>query len=345
MIRLRLTLLATAAAAALAVASPADASAPYWTQKPELFVQGGRLFVSNGGWSSNSGTPTKVAFRFLRDGVVVKGLRGAVPQSTQPHQFLPNVAPDDSGAQYYALSAADAGRCFVAQAWGGIRSTYRTADGSLLYDVWEWGHLNSFGAPAVTNQVCVGRDGLAAAAPAPVADAPLSVVPSVLSASANAPYSGRIGVAGGGAGFTFRAVADSLPRGVTLSPDGTVSGSPDMGPGQYPFTVAVSHPSGLAGTVELVFTILPARMAFAARPLPTATRGRLYRARFVVTGGSAPYRFRIVDSRLPRGLRLLATGVVTGRAAHSGRFRFTVEARDATGMTVRKQYTLLVRRR
>ncbi|MEP6979015.1 MAG: hypothetical protein ABI948_13260, partial [Thermoleophilia bacterium] len=152
----RLTLLAALAAAALVVAAPAVASEPYWTQAPDISLQGDRIQASNGGWSSNSGPVTKILYRFLRDGVVVKGLAGNVPKNSPPDQTLPGVMPDDPNANVYILTSADAGHCIVAELWGGTRSTYTYADGTLAYDLWEWGHLNSFGVPAVTNQICLG---------------------------------------------------------------------------------------------------------------------------------------------------------------------------------------------
>jgi len=89
-----LSLLATIVVA-LAVAVTANANEPFWTQQPDLTLQGGRLYASNGGWTSYSGPVTRNLYRFLRDGVVVKALTGDLPKSTPPDLALPGVTPDD----------------------------------------------------------------------------------------------------------------------------------------------------------------------------------------------------------------------------------------------------------
>src|SRR5712692_251442 len=153
----RFAALTATAALALVAAAPAFANEPFWTQAPSLSLQGNQLVAGNGGWQSYSGPVNKYVFRFLRDGVSVKGPADVVPSSTPGEAPLPaGTYPDDPTANIYPLTSADAGHCFVLEVWGGIHSVYYRTDGSLAYDAWEWGHLDSFGNPAVTSPVCVG---------------------------------------------------------------------------------------------------------------------------------------------------------------------------------------------
>jgi hypothetical protein len=442
----RLSTLIATAALALAAAGPALANEPFWTQRPNLTVQGNQLYASNGGWYSYSGPVTKILYRFLRDGVVVKGLAGDVPKSTAPSVSLPGVTPDDPNAPYYALTAADNGHCFVAEVWGGTHSEYVYADGTVAYDVWEWGHLNTFGAPAVTNQVCVG-DAVPApgpptvAPPAPPAPTPppppppappklafttswipngsvgadyssalrvehgtsvsfsvsggslppglslsatgvlsgtptaagtynftvtasdtvavaasqsfaiqigapaLSLGPQVLrGARADVAYSQQLVVLGGFAPYAYSVTAGALPKGMTLTVGGLLSGTPDATAGNYTFTVSAVDRYSLTTSLQLVLTVLPPRMRFDLPALPQGIRGRVYEAEITASGASAPYAFRIAADALPAGLVLDASGRLHGRPTRIGSFAFTVQATDANGVTRLHRYALRVRR-
>ena len=90
-----------------------------------------------------------------------------------------------------------------------------------------------------------------------------------------------------------------------------------------------------------------------ALELPTARQGRPYeRQTLSVSGGAAPYRFRIrppVSDLLseraapPPGLKLSDDGVIAGEPKRGGVYRFTVEARDANGEIGLAEYIIAVR--
>ena len=349
----RLLPVLVAGIAALCAASPAVANEPFWTQRPDLTLQGNRLYASNGGWSSYSGDVQKNLYRFLRDGVVVKGLGGTVPKSTTPGVSLPGVTPDDPDAPYYTLTGEDAGHCFTAEVWGGIRSTYYTADGTLVYDVWEWGHLNVFGQRAVTNPVCVGGTPEPPPPPPPPAEPPappfvyvppISLGPQTLrGARANLPWSQQLVAIGGSGSYTFSLVGGTLPNGISLGADGMLSGTPDAPAGRYPFTFGATDAGGRTASLEVVFTVLPPRVSFVTTSLRTARVGKRYGMSFEVTGGSSLRTFSVVAGRLPKGVVLDAGGALSGRPRKAGRYGFTVEVRDANGVVRRHFFSLLVR--
>jgi hypothetical protein len=77
-------------------------------------------------------------------------------------------------------------------------------------------------------------------------------------------------------------------------------------------------------------------------PLPAARAGRAYAARLVAKGGTAPYRWQVTSGPLPRGLRLLANGRITGTPKRPGRSRFTFRAIDADGQSATRAATLVI---
>lgn len=93
----------------------------------------------------------------------------------------------------------------------------------------------------------------------------------------------------------------------------------------------------------------PAATPPAARPvrittfsLPNAVEGRRYSARLRAHGGKPPYHW-IALTGLPRGLKLLGTGLLAGIPSRAGIFRMSVEVKDATRATAKGRITLRVR--
>jgi hypothetical protein len=428
--------------AALALAGTASASAPFWTQKPTLSVEGGQLYAANGSWASYSGPVTHYVFRFVRDGATVQG-PDSVPRSTTPDVIPVNTYPLVPNAMYYTLTSADNGHCFVAQVWGGIRSTYQYADGTYAYDLWEWGSQSLAGEGATTNQVCIGGTPTPPPAPTPPAPAPtpppppppppppklafvgsptakgmvgldyvgqfavqngtsvsyalaagslppglslstngvvtgtptkagfytftvratdpiatavegafslqidaptLVIAPQILrGCRANQPYTQQLSVFGGYAPYTYSVLAGELPKGLELSADGTLAGTPDAPAGQYAFTVGTTDKYGLTARLDLVFTVLPPKMSIDTATIANAVRGRVYTASIVASGGSEPYTFSVVSGKLPPGIKLAPDGTIGGRPTRAGGFGFTVQATDANGVTRMHYYGLRVR--
>jgi hypothetical protein len=81
-----------------------------------------------------------------------------------------------------------------------------------------------------------------------------------------------------------------------------------------------------------------------ATPLPAARAGRPYAARLVANGGTAPYHWQVTSGPLPKGLRLLANGRITGIPKRPGRSRFTFRVLDANGQSATRVATLVIAR-
>jgi hypothetical protein len=92
---------------------------------------------------------------------------------------------------------------------------------------------------------------------------------------------------------------------------------------------------------SLNFTI-QASLVIQPDTLPDATAGRPYSIRFLPNGGLQPYTWQAFG--LPSGFLLdAATGVLSGTPTDAGSIAFSVQLRDATGASVIKNYSLLVR--
>jgi len=86
--------------------------------------------------------------------------------------------------------------------------------------------------------------------------------------------------------------------------------------------------------------------------LQDAEQDQAYTARTVVVGGNSPYTISITAGSLPAGLTLgdhtdpntgiTSLGVLSGTPAAGGDYAFTVQATDASDVTVSKSYTLHV---
>ncbi len=177
-----------------------------------------------------------------------------------------------------------------------------------------------------------------------LAASPPVIAPQVLRGGrANQPYSQQLSVYGGYAPFSFSLVGGVLPKGMRLSRNGLLAGTPDAPTGEYAFTVEATDKYGLTTTLTLVFTVLPPRMRFVTEMLPHGVRSRAYRAVLAVSGGGEPYAFTVVAGALPRGLVLGSNGTLHGRPARAGTFSFTVQATDANAVVRRHYYSLLVR--
>jgi len=80
-------------------------------------------------------------------------------------------------------------------------------------------------------------------------------------------------------------------------------------------------------------------------PLPPALVGQQYSTHLVADSGAAPYRWRSLSGPLPRGLRLLADGAITGVPRLPCRVPVVFQVTDASGAvaTVREMLVVLAK--
>jgi hypothetical protein len=114
--------------------------------------------------------------------------------------------------------------------------------------------------------------------------------------------------------------------------------------GTFPVVLTVTDASGATAEVTVTLTVAP-KLRITTTGIGRARVGNTYRLALVSSGGVGATRWALAAGTLPRGLKLdTATGVVSGKAARSGRFRFTVVVTDSLGAKSAMTYTLRVAR-
>jgi Putative Ig domain len=89
----------------------------------------------------------------------------------------------------------------------------------------------------------------------------------------------------------------------------------------------------------MVETLNP--LTVTSEPVQHVRVGRRFSLHLAVTGGIAPYEWRVTRRALPRGLHLLAGGVLDGAPAKPGRTVVNLQVTDAAGTTARLSLDLV----
>ena len=186
--------------------------------------------------------------------------------------------------------------------------------------------------------------GVVAGAPATVHvhNAPMVVLPDTLAdAGTGVPYTATFAAGPGLEPFTFAVTGGALPPGLTLAPDGALSGTP-LAEGVFAFTVTATDAGGCDG--NRAYTLEVTCPPIAALP-PTLTHAPLnvpYEASLTASAGTPPFVFAVTSGALPPGLALSAEGLLSGTPTTPGTFPFRVEITDATACEGGTDYTITV---
>ena len=139
-------------------------------------------------------------------------------------------------------------------------------------------------------------------------------------------------------GFVF---GGSLPAGLTLGTDGTISGTPTAA-GTYTFAVQATDALGVPSFIDVQIAIADPALTIKAPANPIS--GQSYADTFGVTGGTHPYSWTLVSGAPPAGLTLdkffHLTGMPTAPVGTSS--TMTVKVTDLAGATATKTITLTV---
>jgi hypothetical protein len=151
-------------------------------------------------------------------------------------------------------------------------------------------------------------------------------------AAAGQSYQASLNAVGGSAPYTFTS-ASSLPPGITIWPNGLVSGS-STAAGSYPFDVTVREAYGQTFTQACNLNVTPSVLHITtACPLPDAQLGQSYSAQVQAAGGVAPYQFDFLGY-LPNGLQSASDGTLSGTPTALGGDAFLVAVTDSQNKTV-----------
>src|SRR5271165_3047706 len=152
--------------------------------------------------------------------------------------------------------------------------------------------------------------------------------------------------------FTVTADGDSpitdaetgaLPAGVTLSPDGTLSGTPAFGTaGTYPIDVTATDANANTATQTFTLTVAPGNPVITSAAATTFTENA--QGTFTVTAdGDGPFTYAETGA-LPAGVTLSPDGTLSGTPAFgtAGTDTIDVTATDANANTATQTFTLTV---
>ena len=155
---------------------------------------------------------------------------------------------------------------------------------------------------------------------------PYSVTLTALSVTNTNP------VQGSPAQATWSVQSGNLPAGVTLSPQGVLSGTP-TGEGSFTFVVRAVGGGDTSDTETETLTVRQALVAtspFRGAALK-AEVGIPYTAAITATGGSGTYSYALASGTLPEGLQLGTDGTLAGTPTVAGRYTFGIAVSDNEG--------------
>jgi hypothetical protein len=143
---------------------------------------------------------------------------------------------------------------------------------------------------------------------------------------------------------TWKVTTGSLPAGLTLSTDGTISGTPTAaGASTFTITAESNDSDSIHRTDSKQFTLNV--VALAATASRTAAEvGIRFRSTLVATGGQAPYTWS-ATAGAPPGLSIASNGAISGVPTRAGVYTLAAHLADASGASRDVQIRLVVRAR
>ncbi len=157
--------------------------------------------------------------------------------------------------------------------------------------------------------------------------------PSLPNGEVGVSYNTTLSAAGGTLPYTWSIASGNLTGGLTLSPNGIITGIPDAGTAKdYTFSVKVSDNSTPAKSDTRQYTITVAEagaLIISTTNLADGIQDAEYNARLDAIGGTLPYSWNVTIGNLPNGLALAAdTGIISGNATMKGNYDFTIKVSD-----------------
>jgi large repetitive protein len=155
----------------------------------------------------------------------------------------------------------------------------------------------------------------------------------------NEPYSFQLSADGGGT-QVWSLKSGSLPAGMSVNPNGLVSGTPTA-TGDFTFVVQVTD-TNRTDTETFTLTVVE-RLKITAPPSPSAEVGVPLALALKSTGGRPAVTWSLLGGSLPTGLALNpATGEISGTPAVAGAYPLKVQVADTLGLTATVDVPLTV---
>jgi large repetitive protein len=154
-------------------------------------------------------------------------------------------------------------------------------------------------------------------------------------------YSRNLAATGGVPPFTWTIQTGTLPAGLSLNTNGTISGTPTTA-GTSNITLRVTDSLGASITKSFTLTIVAIPAITTAAPLPDGGINAVYNQVLAATGGITPYTWTIQTGTLPAGLSLNANGTISGTATVLGKSNFTIKVADSLGGIATRAFSITI---
>jgi hypothetical protein len=149
-------------------------------------------------------------------------------------------------------------------------------------------------------------------------------------ATINVAYTGTIPVTGGTGPYTCTQTGGTLPTGLMLNANCTVTGTPTVaGPATITVKATDSSSPAQSGTGPVTITVNAATTTLTLGTPPVATVGTPYTGTVPVTGGTSPYKCVLASGTMPTGLALNSNCSITGTPTTQSVTTISVTATDS----------------
>ncbi|MCB9384653.1 MAG: putative Ig domain-containing protein [Bryobacterales bacterium] len=160
-------------------------------------------------------------------------------------------------------------------------------------------------------------------------------------ATVGGAYSFMLSSTGGTAPLTWDLICSTLPAGMTLSPEGLISGTP-LTAEILMVDIEVADHAGATDVKTFNFQVVD-DIEITTTSLPIVTAEQVLNIGFSLSGGFAPFTWSVIEGALPQGVALdPATGMLSGAAVDGGTYVFTMQATDVDNRVATRTFEWLV---
>jgi len=186
------------------------------------------------------------------------------------------------------------------------------------------------------------------------ANVSIAVNPALLTVSSttlptgtpNALYTASLSATGGIAPYTWVLASGALPGGISLAPNGVLSGTPTAA-AVANFSVRVTDTAnsqigyqGGAAIRDFTLTVGAGPLTIVPISLPASIVGQAFTPTLTATGGTPPYTWSVSAGGVPSGVTLGTNGAFSGTPTTAGPSSFTVQVRDTAGAVATRDFSV-----